>query len=75
MAVCATDGEGPTATRDTVPVGRMGPVVEGVTTAVNATCWLTVEVRDDDKTLVVVESLETLCDGTAGGEVSPTPGS
>jgi hypothetical protein len=48
------DGAGPTATRDTVPLGRVVPGFCGVTVAVKATCWLTADGLGVDTTLVVV---------------------
>ena len=42
------------STNTTVPAGLVVPVKEGVTVAVNATCWLTVEAFGVDVRLVVV---------------------
>ena len=62
MGVCALEGEGPTATKLTDPVGTaVPPVSEGATVAVKDTCWLTDEVVDVDTMVVVVASLITVC--------------
>jgi len=50
----------PLLVKVTVPVGKAVPVNVGVTTAVKATCWLTVEEAGADERVAVVPEADTV---------------